>query len=134
MVPAPHASHGMVADELAAVLRVPARHAGLRGTGPFNLGGSDNYRVPDGGCHRATPASVWVPTAVLVFEVLSSSDETLAKFDFYFEHGVEEVVVADPADRSVRWFIRGGEGFEAAERSPLLGLTASEVAAAIDWP
>ncbi|MFN0030019.1 MAG: Uma2 family endonuclease [Acidimicrobiales bacterium] len=134
MVPAVHASHGMVAHELAVALRVPARHAGLRGTGPFNIGQTNNYRVPDGGYHRVNPDSVWVSTAALVFEVLSPDDETFAKFGFYFDHGVEELVVADPAHRSVQWFIRGTDGFEPAERGPLLGLAAVEVASAIDWP
>lgn len=134
MVPAPHSSHGMVAADLAAELRVPARRRGLRETGPFNVGEPDNYRVPDGGYHRSTPGSVWVSTAALVFEVLSPDDETFAKFGFYFDHGVEELIVADPAGRSVQWFIRGADGFEPAERSALLGLIAAEVAAAIDWP
>ena len=134
MAPAPRATHGIVAEELAAALRDAAREAGLRGSGPFNLGSATDYRVPDGGYHRGAPTEIWVPTAPVVVEVVSPDDETYQKFDFYFDHGVEELVIADPAERTARWWRRGRLGFEAVESSPLLALSVAEVTARIDWP
>ena len=134
MAPAPRATHGIVAEELAGALRDAARRAGLRGSGPFNLGSATDYRVPDGGYHRGTPTDTWVPTALMVIEVVSPDDETYQKFDFYFDHGVEELVVADPAAGTLRWWRRGLRAFETVDSSPLLGLAVTEVAARIDWP
>ncbi|MDQ3680552.1 MAG: Uma2 family endonuclease [Actinomycetota bacterium] len=34
-------------------------------------------------------------------EIISPDDETYEKFGFYADHGVEEIIVADPAARSV---------------------------------
>jgi Uma2 family endonuclease len=134
MAPAPGAAPGIVADELAGVLRAAARRGGLRGSGPFNLGSADDYRVPDGGYHRGAPTDVWVASAPIVFEIVSPDDETYVKFDFYHAHGVEELIVADPAARTVRWWKRGERSFEPVEVSDLLGIVVSDVAAAIDWP
>lgn len=134
MVPAPRASHAIVAEELSAALRGAARRVNLRGSGPFNLGTGDDFRVPDGGYHRGTPTDVWLDTAAIVVEVVSPDDETFQKFGFYFDHGVEEIVVADPDARTVRWWTCGSDGFEPVERSPLLGVDAAAVEADIDWP
>ena len=134
MSPAPRATHGIVADEVAGVLRGAARRAGLRGSGPFNLGSATDYRVPDGGYHRGAPSEVWLPTALIVVEIVSPDDETDQKFDFYFAHGVEELVVANPATKTVRWWQRGTETFEPVDASMLLGIQVADVAAQIDWP
>jgi Uma2 family endonuclease len=134
MAPAPGAAHAIVVDELAAALRGPSRRAGLRGSGPFNLGTADDFRVPDAGYHRGTPTGVWLANAAIVVEVVSPDDETFSKFDFFFAHGVEELVVADPASRTLRWWSRGDGGFEPAERSELLGVDVADVVAEIDWP
>ncbi|MHB8296360.1 MAG: hypothetical protein ACYDH5_17455 [Acidimicrobiales bacterium] len=53
-----------------------AETAGLVGTGPFNLGTPDDYRVPDRGYHRQLPSEVFVSTAAVVAEVVSPGDET----------------------------------------------------------
>jgi Uma2 family endonuclease len=134
MAPAPGVAHGIVADELAGALRGAARGAGLRGSGPFNLGSVNDYRVPDGGYHRGAPSDVWVSTAAVVVEVVSPDDETYQKFDFYFAHGVEEVVVADPAMKTVRWWRRGDGGFESVDVSDLLGVEVAQVTSDIEWP
>lgn len=43
--PASHAWHGYLDNVLAELLGPYARRAGLVGTGPFNLGEADDYRV-----------------------------------------------------------------------------------------
>ena len=137
MSPAPHWQHGIVGSEVRATLRPFARRAGLRATDPFNLGSPADYRVPDGGFHRASPAGAWVSQATIVLEVVSPDDETFEKFGFYARHGVEEIVVADPATHRVRFFARdgrGGEVYEEVAASTILGVTSAEVEAEVDWP
>ena len=134
VVPAPHSWHGQVDSELAALLRPPAKSAGLFITSQFNLGVEDDYRVPDGGYHRARPSGVWIATAAIVVEVLSPDDETLLKLDFYARHGVEEICIADPRGREIRWFVLAAGAYEETGASPLLGVTAASLVAGIDWP
>jgi hypothetical protein len=136
MAPALHSGHGIVERRLAMLLEPFALRRSLIGTGPFNLGEQDDFRVPDGGYHRALPNAVFVPTAAIVVEVVSPDDETFAKFGFYAAHGVDELVVADPAERTVRWFARTPDGAGCAEvdGSALLGITAADASAAITWP
>jgi Uma2 family endonuclease len=134
MVPAAHPSHGYVDRQLAIALDPYASRAGLIGTGPFNLGVTDNYRVPDGGFHRALPRAVWVATAAVVVEVVSPDDETYAKFGFYFDHGVDELLIADPSERSVSCWVRGLDGFQRASASELLAVEANTLAGLISWP
>src|SRR5205085_12629888 len=55
--------------------------AGLLGSGTFNLGSSDDYRVPDRGFHRSRPGTVFVATAPVVVEIRSPDDETFEKLD-----------------------------------------------------
>ena len=134
MNPAPRVRHGIVAAEVAAALRPAVRGARLRESGPFNLGVADDFRVPDIGYHRDTPDGVWLPTAAIVVEVRSPDDETFDKFSFYFDQGVDELVVADPDARSVQWWLRGSQGFEPTAHSALLDVSVAEVTASIDWP
>jgi Uma2 family endonuclease len=101
----------------------------------FNLGSSKNFRVPDLGVHRGQPSGVWIETAAIVVEVRSPDDESYEKFEFYAEHGVEEILIADLATRTVTWFVRSETepGFVATAASAVLGLTAAEIAAALNW-
>jgi Uma2 family endonuclease len=135
MAPAPDAAHGLVDDEIAALLRPLARRAGLVGTGPFNLGVAGDYRVPDRALHRAVPSGVWVPTAVLVVEIVSPDDETWEKFGFYAAHRVEEILVADPATRTVRcWRLDRAGGYDEVPASMLLAASCAELTDGISWP
>lgn len=137
MTPGPNAAHALVDHELAAVLRPYARAVGLVGTTAFNLGEPDDYRVPDAGYHRGRPSGTYVPTAVIVVEILSPGDETYDKFDFYGAHGVEEIYVADPATRSFAIWERTGEGaspYHQTGTSALLDVSAADIAASVDWP
>jgi Uma2 family endonuclease len=134
MAPAAHPAHGYVDSELRILVAPYARAAGLVGTGPFNLGVADDYRVPDGGYHRSLPSGVWVPTAAVVVEIVSPDDETFEKFAFFAAHGVTELLVADPAARSVRcWHLHDGVYTEATG-SELLGVAADELTGSLSWP
>ena len=135
VVPAPRPAHGFVERRLAILLEPAADAHGLVGTGPFNLGERDDYRVPDGGYHRGLPDAVFVETAAIVVEVVSPDDETFANFDFYAAHAVDELLIADPATRSVRLFrLADGGRYVETDRSELLGIRADELTAAIAWP
>lgn len=135
VAPAPSAAHAYLDDVLAVLLHPYAVAAGLVGTGPFNLGDLDDYRVPDRGYHRGRPRGTWVPTAAVVVEIVSPDDETYDKFGFYARRGVEEVLVADPSARTVTlWRRTSGEGFEETATSSLLNVAAAELVAAVLWP
>ncbi|MGH9060579.1 MAG: Uma2 family endonuclease [Acidimicrobiales bacterium] len=134
MAPAAHPFHGYLDDEIAALLRPLAQRVGLVGTGPFNLGAPDDYRVPDRGLHRQLPRTTWVPTAAMVVEILSPDDESLDKLAFYAAHGVEEVLVIDGEARRVRFLVSSGGGYGEASVSSLLGVAAAELAVRITWP
>jgi Uma2 family endonuclease len=132
---APYASldHGHLQTELGRVLGPRVRRLGLRWLAGFNLGDRDNFRVPDGGATRQR-SGAYAETALIVAEILSPSDETFLKFDFYFDHGVEELVVVDGARRRVRIWVRGETGLEESTASVLLDVTMAEVETEIDWP
>jgi Uma2 family endonuclease len=134
MAPALHSSHGYTGDQLAVLLHPLAQRAGLTGTSAFNLGSPDDYRVPDRGLHRGIPSATFVPTAAVVVEVVSPGDETWQKLDFYAEHSVDELLIADPAKRSVAWLVLHAGRYVEAEYSPLLGVTTAKLAEQIDWP
>ncbi len=71
------AQSGVVAGQLATQLYEPARAAGLVPTLSFNLGSSDDLRVPDLGCHRPpVDYQLYMPTAALVVEVPYPEAET----------------------------------------------------------
>jgi len=76
----------------------------------------------------------------MVVEVLSPDDETFEKFGFYAAHGVEEILVADPAERTVRLWRLGGadEGttrdYAEVDRSDLLDIRADDLRDQITWP
>lgn len=138
MNPAPAARHADVAQQLAVLLDGPARAAGLVPTmSIFNLGEPGDYRVPDGGLHRARPGSevVYLPTAALVVEIVSPDDQTWEKLDFYAAHGVDELLIVDPEERRVDWLGLETDGrYQPVERSKLLALGPAELAGRIDWP
>ncbi len=78
-----------------------------------------------------------MPSAAAVIVVLSPGDETFAKLTSSAAHGVEEIIVADPAARTLQvWQRREGEQapHEEAGRSDLLDVSAQEPTRAIDRP
>lgn len=135
MAPAPRPRHGYLASELTRVLRPYAEAAGLVEIGPFNLGEPENFRVPDYGYHRGLPDldAVYLNTAAVVVEVLSPDDETYDKLPFYADHGVDEVLVVDSAERRVRVLALAGGHHQDVDRSVVLDVGARELRAAIRW-
>jgi Uma2 family endonuclease len=136
MVPAPSFKHARIAHQLAVALDGPARAAGLiPAMGEFNLGDSDHdYRVPDGGLHRAGADGVWLHTAAVVVEIVSPEDETWKKLPFYAAHEVDEVLILDPAERAVHWLGLADGEYRPIERSGVIDLGPAELAGKIDWP
>jgi hypothetical protein len=136
MVPAPNYGHARLSQQLAIALDGPARAAGLEpAMGEFNLGDSiDDFRVPDGGLHRPGASGVWLHTAALAVEIVSPGDEAWQKLPFYAAHGVNEVLIVDPAERAVHWLGLAGGKYRPVERSGLIDLGLAELAARIDWP
>lgn len=135
MVPGPGPDHAMMQAVVMAALNPHLRSAGLIPMGQFNLGEADDYRVPDGGALRARWAeSKFVPTAALVVEIVSPDDETWAKLDFYAVREVDELVIGDPAARSISWLIRQGSRWEPSDRSGLLGVDVVDLVDQVTWP
>lgn len=137
MNPIPTGEHQYMLQQLAELLGPLARRAGLvLLTNEFGLGrqGKSNFRVPDGGLHRALPRGVYQSTAALVIEVVSPGDESWKKFDFYAAHDVDEVLIIDHKERGVHWFaLRDGE-YEPVQRSALIELGPAELAEQLTWP
>lgn len=136
MVPAPTGEHAVLAQQLAELLGPPARAAGLvPSLHEFNVGeGKHDFRVPDGGLHRQLPRGTWHATAALVVEIASPGDESWQKLPFYARHDVDEVLILDPAERTVAWLaLREGQ-YQPVSRSGLVELGAAELADRLDWP
>lgn len=138
VAPDAHAFHGQVIFELMSRIRPAVRERGLVLSASLNIGTPTNCRIPDFAVHYPGRLGVWNPTAALVGEVLSPGDEAWAKFPFYWEHRVEEILIADYERRTVRMFQRTSEiasdwPFRETDRSELLGLSTVEIAE-IDWP
>ena len=134
MAPAPTKAHAYVDDELATFLHGYARRAGLFGSGPFNLGAPEDYRVPDRGLHWDRSGGTWASTAAMVVEIVSPGDETFDKFGFYADHGVEEILGADPETRTIRLWALDGDRYLEAPVSRLLQARTTDIAEAVDWP
>lgn len=134
--PVPHTQHARVGQQLAELFGPAARTAGLLPRiGIFNLGKSDDYRVPDGGLFVPAPDTVFAPTAALIVEIVSPGDETWDKLGFYAAHHVDELLIVDPERREVHWLgLQTDGGYQPIARSGLIDLGADELARRIDWP
>lgn len=136
MIPAPSLAHARIAQQLAELLGPAARAAGLESAmHEFNLGGSErDFRVPDGALHRPGAAGTWLPTAALVVEIVSPSDETWEKLPFYALHDVDELLIVDPGECRVHWLELADGEYRDVPRSGLIDLGADELSERIDWP
>ena len=134
MNPAPSGRHGDLESQLHVILRPLAQSAGLRMRGQFNLGQESDYRVPDAGLHQDDTDRVYYASAALVIEVVSPGDESWEKLPFYAAHGVQELLIIDPAQRTVSWLGLEAGDYQHLKRSRLLELGADELAGRIEWP
>lgn len=128
VAPAGTSAHGRFQARLIAVLTEAAGDRYVV-TGPVNIGHPMDYRVPDCAmvpAHVHDDDAVWLGSAALVGEVVSPSDTYADKFDHYWDALVEEVIVVDPADRSVEIWVRDDgkvQGlYTEASRSDVTGL------------
>lgn len=135
LAPALSATHALVDNVLAVLLHPLTQGAGLTGTGSFNLGRPSDFRVPDRGYHRGQPKGTWVRSAAIIVEIISPDDETYEKLGFYAAHGVEEIIVADPAARTITILQQASDAaFHTSPVSALLGVSAVDLSADMTWP
>lgn len=132
VAPVAHGRQGATDEELTVALHSRARAAGLRGSGPVNVGGPGNHRAR---VHlRSRKTALWNPTAAIVVEIISPDDESRQEFGFHFDAGVEAMLLVDPRERTVEWFVRGDTAFVATDRSALLDVSTAELIGEIEWP
>jgi len=135
MNPAPSGRHARIEAQLLAVLQAPAAATELTVVGQFNLGDDEHdYRVPDGGLHRDFSDRIFYATAALVFEIVSPGDESWGKLEFYARHGVEELLIVDPQEKTVSWLALEDGEYRHIKRSRLIELGGDELTERIDWP
>ena len=135
MAPAPRDVHAVPGPQLVMLLGPAAQAVGLVVSAEFNLGSTEDYRVPDIGLHREASWGWYAATAALVVEVGSPGDETWEKLPFYAAHDVDELIVADPDQRTVGWLaLTSAAGYGDIERSALVDLGADQLADRLDWP
>jgi Uma2 family endonuclease len=135
MNPPPSYRHERVSSSLHRLLGPYADAARLEIVGTVGIGVKDNNRIPDLTLQRPQDAEPqWQQTAALVIEIVSPNDESYEKFSFYASHEVDEVLIVDPAKRSVEWLgLKDGE-YRPVDRSGLIDLGPNELTEQIDWP
>jgi Uma2 family endonuclease len=67
-------------------------------------------------------------------EILSPDDETWQKLPFFAGHDVDEVLIVDPAQRTVTWLGLRQADYQPVQRSSLIELGPTELAERLRWP
>lgn len=135
MAPFASIEHGRVVSDVLYALEPRARVHGLFSIDGFNLGLDKNdFRVPDAGWVRQPIRGVYAPNAIAVLEVLSPEDETFAKFDFYLDRGVREILVAHPTEQWIKCYANNGERYVGQTASQVFAVSMVELVAQIRWP
>ena len=136
VVPHAHVHHGLLQARLIRIFDDLVSSRGFEVSAEFNLGGQNDYRVPDLGLHRGTPDDLYVPTAAMIVEIPSPNDKTFEKFDFYGRHGVEEILVADLNERSIQIWVYddAASSYRESDESQILATSGQDLQAAISWP
>ncbi len=128
-------THASVSAQVSMLLAPAAKSRGLQVYGPVNIGGEDDYRVPDCALHRSRLRGMWHPTAALVGEILSPDDETWQKLPFYATHHVDEILIIDPDTHETHWLaLTAARRYEPIEHSALIDLGPAKLGRQIDWP
>jgi Uma2 family endonuclease len=71
----------------------------------------------------------------LIVEIVSPRDDTWEKLPFYARHQVDEVMILVPAERGIHWLGLEADGqYSPLERSRLLAVSTTELAAQLIWP
>jgi Uma2 family endonuclease len=133
MNPPPSHEHERVLALLIRLLGPYADAAHIEITGGVGLGDPDDYRRPDLALHRPGAPEQWHPTVALALEIVSPGDETWEKLPFYAAHDVDELVIVEPKDRRVRWFVLEAGEYKPVGRSSLIELDADQLAAQLAW-
>ena len=134
VIPLPSVEHERLVIKLCRLLGPHADAAELEITGGIGIGADKaDYRVPDLTLLRAGYKPQWNDTAALVVEIVSPQDKSRDKLPFYAAHDVDEVVIVDPAKRTVDWLARVGERYEPTARSGLIDLGPERLAEQLDW-
>jgi Uma2 family endonuclease len=135
VIPPPSVEHERLAHGLHVLLDPHASPVDLVVVGTVAIGTEDNYRVPDLALLRPGYASQWNPTAALIVEIMSPGDDTWEKLPFYAAHQVDEVMFVTPGERRIHWLGLQADGeYSPLERSRLLGVGGTELAAQLIWP
>jgi hypothetical protein len=132
MSPPPSPRHELLVTQLITLLQPLAKANGMAALGAAGIGVTDDHRVPDLTLLRP-PAMQWNATAALAVEVLSWREPADKKLGFYAAHDVEELVIIDPDQRTVRWLELRGGAYEPVQRSGVIDLGPAELADRIDW-
>ena len=134
VIPPPSVEHERLAHALHVLLDPHAAAVKLVVVGTVGIGTEDNYRVPDLALLRPGYAPHWNRTAALIVEILSARDDTWEKLPFYAQHQVDEVMIVVPSERRIRWLGPEADGeYRPLERSRLLGVSSTELAAQLIW-
>jgi hypothetical protein len=132
MSPPPWPRHELLVTQLITLLQPLAKANGMAALSAAGIGVTDDHRVPDLTLLRP-PAMQWNATAALAVEVLSWREPADKKLGFYAAHDVEELVIIDPDQRTVRWLELRGGAYEPVQRSGVIDLGPAELADRIDW-
>lgn len=120
--------------ELLILLFPHARRAGLLGSLRPKIGWPDDYRVPSQAYFvPSVVTQTYHATAKIVVEIVSSEDGRCGRLPFYFDAGVEEVLLVDPDARDIVWHVRDDALFVPARASEILGIMGVELASRLGW-
>ena len=134
VAPHAHSDHGLVQAEVLFAITLRAKRLGHVALSGCNIGSTTNYRVPDGVLCSEPPHLLYVPTALLVVEVLSPDDESYDKLPFYAAAGIQDVLIAHPQERWVHCYdLRSGIAVR-TDHSSVLDLSMRDLEAEIAWP
>lgn len=98
IVPVPPARHGRAQARVLSFFADHPVRAGAVATGPVNIGAEDDYRIPDVAVISVDHVdALYVPSAMVVVEILSATEASGGKVAFYRARGVATYVEVDLA-------------------------------------